>query len=109
VLAVGGAEVQADLDRQAAVALRRLDRGPFPNPFNYNYSNAQSPVPALARTDYAANCGHLNKNELFSGPATLQQGDDPKYKWPDASIFTGIVFQRSEIRFADVKNGTSNT
>jgi prepilin-type N-terminal cleavage/methylation domain-containing protein/prepilin-type processing-associated H-X9-DG protein len=87
----------------------RRDRGPFPNPNNYNYSNAQSPVPLLARTDYAANCGHLNKNELFSGPTTLQQGDDPKYKWPDASVFTGIVFQRSEIRIADVTNGTSNT
>jgi prepilin-type processing-associated H-X9-DG protein len=46
-----------------------------------------------------------------AGPTTLAQGDDPKF-WrvdPYNKLFSGVIYQRSEIRIGDIPNGTSNT
>ena len=85
----------------------RRNGGPFPNSFNYTYFEVAGTPPLLARTDYAANCGSQNQNELFGGP-DLVNGDNPGYGWPATTQFTGISFQRSQVPLSGVKNGTSN-
>jgi prepilin-type N-terminal cleavage/methylation domain-containing protein/prepilin-type processing-associated H-X9-DG protein len=86
----------------------RRGGGPYQNIepyFNYGGFGA----PEVARSDYAANTGHQVADEIFGGPATLAQGDDPNYPWPSTSKFTGVIFQRSMIRLLAITNGTSNT
>ena len=65
------------------------------------------PADAVAKTDYAANGGDLFV-DAGSGPITLQQGDSKTYSWPDYKG-TGICYLRSEVRLADIRDGTSNT
>lgn len=73
-------------------------------------SNAGSVAPGKSgRTDYAANCGDQNRNEIFSGPGSVSEGDDANYSWPDTSPETGICFQRSEISIGEIRDGTTNT
>jgi prepilin-type N-terminal cleavage/methylation domain-containing protein/prepilin-type processing-associated H-X9-DG protein len=62
-----------------------------------------------ARSDYAMCAGDQPADELFGGPTTLAQGDNPNYPWPSSSQFTGVIFQRSTIGLVHVPNGTSNT
>jgi prepilin-type N-terminal cleavage/methylation domain-containing protein/prepilin-type processing-associated H-X9-DG protein len=84
--------------------------GPFPNFRNFTYYNYGGfTAPEMARSDYAANCGDQPVVELFAGPSSLAQGDDPTYPWPDTSELTGVVFQRSTISMNFITNGTSNT
>jgi len=87
---------------------RRLG-GPFPNIFRYTYGETTGVPPFLARTDYAANCGSQNSNEIYGGPPSLAVADAPRYAWPNTDGLNGVCFQRSMIRFADIMNGTSNT
>ncbi len=83
---------------------RRPENYPTPyGHFNANY------VANVARSDYAANAGSQGRNEIFPGPSTLAQGLNPGYGWPNVSDHTGVCFQRSKIRFADIISGTSNT
>ncbi len=63
----------------------------------------------LVRTDYAANAGSQSFNELFAGPPSLAEGDDPKYAWPSTAACNGIFYQRSSVSIADITRGTSNT
>jgi len=64
-----------------------------------------------ARTDYAACAGDGDHDEVFAGPDNHAQGDDDG--WWDrnhpSTQYTGVIFQRSEIKLTDVFNGTSNT
>jgi len=69
----------------------------------FNASRAER----VAKTDYAANAGDLFF-DAGSGPVSLQQGDSPLYEWPDHKG-NGICFIRSEVTFASVLDGTSNT
>src|SRR5438128_705289 len=107
----------------------RRTGGPFPNswPTSYYNSDPASP-PFLARSDYASNLGVAvdaktgaildptsgGDNENGPGPSTLKDGDDPTW-WNtrgDAVYrrkWTGVIYQRSEIRIGDITNGTSNT
>ena len=65
-------------------------------------------LPSVARADYAANAGSQFSDEFFPGPPSLAQGDNPYFPWPDASMCTGLIFQRSEISLINVVRGTSN-
>jgi prepilin-type processing-associated H-X9-DG protein len=87
----------------------RRDGGPYPNNSNYDYRNTKNPPPWLARSDYAANAGDQLQDEFFSGPSSFAQGDNPNFNWPSTTNLTGVVFQRSMIKIADIYNGTSNT
>jgi prepilin-type processing-associated H-X9-DG protein len=61
----------------------------------------------MARTDYAANCGNQNRDEIDAGPSTL----DASWSTADPSLyhqFNGIFFRRSKIHFSDISRGTSN-
>ncbi len=76
-----------------------------------------------AKSDYAANYGDAVTNNglsnpssnscacllYFASPATVTQGQDPAFKWPDTSRITGIVFVRSSVRAKDVTDGLSKT
>lgn len=62
------------------------------------------------RNDYAINGGLREAVYFASGPDSYEQGDDPsKYSWPDNSGFVGISCRRSDVRVAQVIDGTSNT
>ncbi len=82
--------------------------------------NMSPPAPFLARGDYAFNAGSQYYCNIYPGPDSLAQGDDPRYAWPNVSTdapgsvdivnrHTGISYQRSKIRAAQVTDGTSNT
>lgn len=64
--------------------------------------------PLVAKTDYAVNEGDYI-TDTRSGPPTLADGDSGVYPWSDTSFATGVCFQRSRIRIAEIRDGTSNT
>jgi prepilin-type N-terminal cleavage/methylation domain-containing protein len=73
------------------------------------------PVSAVARQDYAT-CSGDNDQELvfrtnnFHVPYAT--GDVPTYNWyapVTGAYFTGVCFRRSEIKIADITDGTSRT
>jgi prepilin-type N-terminal cleavage/methylation domain-containing protein len=70
-------------------------------------------VGQLARSDYAMNAGDYvqwcRQGADYQEPTSLQEGDDPKFRWDDMSLQTGICHQRSQVTLADVKDGTSST
>jgi prepilin-type N-terminal cleavage/methylation domain-containing protein/prepilin-type processing-associated H-X9-DG protein len=64
-----------------------------------------------ARSDYAACAGDGDHDEAFLGPDDVTQGDDENW-WAQnhpSTEYTGVIFQRSEIRISDLLNGASNT
>ena len=68
-------------------------------------------LPVVARADYAA-CAGDTQLGCSAGPSSLQEGDGTTYDWSKYLPFdqsTGVVFQHSEIRLADVVDGCSNT
>ena len=82
--------------------------GPYPgNSLYHNYGGFVST--SQARADYAACCGDNAPDEIYGGPSSYAQGDNPSYAWPSTSSFNGILFQRSRIRLVDIQRGTSNT
>jgi prepilin-type N-terminal cleavage/methylation domain-containing protein/prepilin-type processing-associated H-X9-DG protein len=102
----------------------RRTGGPFKNGDNLSYFNCNPPEPPfLARSDYASNSGFAldskgnpdnnqdTANQNGSGPPDLKTGDDPKFwtGYPYNRKWTGVIYQRSEIRITDITNGTSNT
>ncbi len=80
----------------------------------YPYSDAMSgfamrnvaTATVVARSDYAANGGDTAWG--YDDPPDLQTGDTT-YSWPSASIWNGVVYTRSEVTMADLKDGTANT
>lgn len=65
-------------------------------------------APFVAKTDYAVNEGDFITN-TGGGPRSHTEGDSPNYAWDDMSRATGICFQRSETRAADISDGMSQT
>ena len=95
---------------------RRSPRA-YPNSNGFGYFNVNGIAPLFAKTDYAA-CGGSNSNsaEVFGGPSSFAQGDDPNY-WTndptakqavDANRFNGISHVRSQVRITDIGKGSSN-
>lgn len=75
-------------------------------PYRWVPFNAAS-TDGAAKSDYAINSGDVFF-DAGSGPITLEQAGLPLYAWPDYRG-TGIAYLRSEVRLADVVDGTSNT
>jgi prepilin-type N-terminal cleavage/methylation domain-containing protein/prepilin-type processing-associated H-X9-DG protein len=67
-------------------------------------------VPQVAKNHYAVNGGdYFEEAAIWQGPATLEQGDASLYAWADLRKFTGVIYQRSEIQPAMVRDGLSQT
>jgi prepilin-type N-terminal cleavage/methylation domain-containing protein len=92
---------------------------PFRHPDNF-FNTAGARPQTVARADYSANVGNLNQGNFGSGPSTLAAGDAPTYNWTSnagelggaaggGTDRTGVVFRRSEIKFADILDGTTST
>jgi prepilin-type N-terminal cleavage/methylation domain-containing protein len=71
-------------------------------------------VTAVARGDYAMNCGDQRRTEIgpfmgkiYEGPASLQEGDSAQFQWPGTRDFTGVGFLRSTVRTSDIRDGAS--
>jgi len=90
----------------------RRDLGPFALGFPPARAPLDTePLLAAARSDYAACSGDQPRTEIYrwGGPASLAEGDDPHYGWPDVSDHTGICYLRSEIRMAHISDGKPHT
>jgi prepilin-type processing-associated H-X9-DG protein len=68
-----------------------------------------STVMAVARSDFAINAGSVRVFSSFEGPATLAEGDQASYVWPDTSQFNGVSYLRSQIGSAAVGGRTTHT
>ncbi len=77
--------------------------------FTYRHGGGTFAPGQSARTDYAINAGDPTRTQVFAGPRSLSQGDDPNYRWTDVSDHTGISYQRSEVQREHVRDGLSNT
>ncbi len=67
------------------------------------------PINWVARSDYAMNAGDYRQTDDVS-PTDLANGDDPNtWIYADMSHQTGISYQRSQVRMADITDGASNT
>jgi prepilin-type N-terminal cleavage/methylation domain-containing protein/prepilin-type processing-associated H-X9-DG protein len=91
----------------------RRSSGPFPNAESHWYYNAAPTPPLLAHSDYAACASDLKHFEPEGdGPPDLKTGDDPTF-WRSGSyktsIFTGVIFLRSQTKIRDITHGTGNT
>ena len=76
----------------------------FPTP--YDSINADPTTNQnVAKTDYSANCGDFNRNEIDGGPTTNPPSAPPNTPTEE----TGISYRCSRIRIAEVTDGTSNT
>ncbi|MCX7424671.1 MAG: DUF1559 domain-containing protein [Planctomycetia bacterium] len=64
-------------------------------------------VTLSAKTDYAINCGSYQGFET-AGPGSEAEVDNGTYTWTVANL-NGISYQISEVRVADIKDGTTNT
>jgi prepilin-type N-terminal cleavage/methylation domain-containing protein len=82
----------------------------YPNGKNISYYNAAA-VSKLGRTDYAGNSGDVVTDQNGPGPGSLQEGDDPSFwnKDPYNKVYTGVLYQRSEIDLNDITAGASTT
>lgn len=96
----------------------RRTGGPYPvQPWTSNYQvgiNRTGETKTLimtrmARSDYAANAGSQPFNEIFAGPPSLAEGDNPNYRWPSTAACSGIFFQRSAVSLSQITRGASNT
>lgn len=97
--------------RQTSVSVYRCPERPgdsfglanpqFP-PFN------ATPTLKVAKLDFAVNEGDYITN-TGAGPPSLAVGDSPTYVWTNVTSATGVCFQRSEIRWADIEDGLSTT
>jgi hypothetical protein len=95
---------------------------PWVNSGNFNFD----PPPLAAKSDYAANLGDVRFFDSDIGPKTLAEYDT--YPWkhsgarfvtlaelkygsiaPAPTGHTGVIFQRSHIKYSEITDGTSNT
>ncbi len=81
-------------------------RGAKARPDFITYSYGVGNLPWASKSDYAANGGDTARSTV-GYPASYAQA--PSFNWPDRSMMNGIVYMRSMIRFADIRDGASNT
>jgi prepilin-type N-terminal cleavage/methylation domain-containing protein len=64
--------------------------------------------PTVARSDYAINEGDYfyPNGWLYLGPPDEHVSN---YAWPDNRLYTGVSFYRSQVRLADVRDGSTHT
>jgi prepilin-type N-terminal cleavage/methylation domain-containing protein/prepilin-type processing-associated H-X9-DG protein len=62
--------------------------------------------PLVNRMDYAGNVGDGTENEFDGGPSSLTATG---YNWQKDGLFTGVVYQDSQVTVAMVKDGMSKT
>jgi hypothetical protein len=81
-----------------------------------NLTACKAPTCNVARTDYAANSGNVNASETggpgsYAAAATYQWEYDTSSRTfnPRTYTQTGISYQRSEIKIAEIVDGTSST
>ena len=82
----------------------------YPNahPSGYTLINVDRVSP-VAKSDYAANGGHMTPCPCVMA-SSFPQGDDPNFPWqPEHRGNTGIINQRSEYKLAAIRDGASNT
>lgn len=78
--------------------------------YSIQFRLTAGPVTKLARSDYAINGGdYVQWWYDEHSPPDLATDDDPNFGWDDMSRQTGICHQRSQVKMADIKDGTSNT
>ncbi|MCB0084113.1 MAG: DUF1559 domain-containing protein, partial [Caldilineaceae bacterium] len=81
----------------------------YPRPKNMSYHNARS-VSSAGVIDYAANSG---STVMFytDGPTSMSDALKPWPNWKSDNYAskTGVAFTRSEVRIAQITDGTSNT
>jgi prepilin-type N-terminal cleavage/methylation domain-containing protein/prepilin-type processing-associated H-X9-DG protein len=73
---------------------------------NYNI-----PTNGVGRNDYAACVGDQTDMWSFAGPANVTEGDSSTF-WASSTNtapWTGISFRHSEIKMAEITDGTTNT
>jgi len=81
----------------------------------YNASNNAAGNDLVARNDYAANLGDfdITRSLLNIGfqqqPGPTTPTGEAGYNWIDSTNYSGIVYQRSQVPIAAVRDGTSNT
>lgn len=78
-----------------------LPAGQASTPFNASF------MALVSKTDYAVNEGDVITN-TGAGPSSLVEGDST-YTWNLPVKATGLSFQRSRLRWADVTDGLSTT
>jgi prepilin-type N-terminal cleavage/methylation domain-containing protein/prepilin-type processing-associated H-X9-DG protein len=87
----------------------RRTGGPYPNDSSNDYHECDPLVPPLmARSDYAGNAGDQQTPQNGAGPASLDEGWNGPFTWVQDPPGTGIFYQRSATRIAEITNGTSN-
>jgi prepilin-type N-terminal cleavage/methylation domain-containing protein/prepilin-type processing-associated H-X9-DG protein len=115
-LGVGAAPAQMRVVNAQRIAIpipmyncpTRRTGGPYPNVGGNDYRECDpSAPPVMARCDYAANAGDHQAPQNGQGPVTLDEGLNGPFTWVQAGA-TGVVYQRSQTRIADVPSGTTN-
>jgi prepilin-type N-terminal cleavage/methylation domain-containing protein len=109
-----GAKADAAKMTQTPVSLmncptrRRAIAYPLTYGGGHNASNANS-VPTVARNDYAANAGDYQCGEPNGGEGSYTDGDIAKSRNSCQNNYTGISYNRSQVRIAHVTDGHTNT
>jgi len=66
-------------------------------------------VESSGKSDYAICIGDAFDADDFSGPNSARVAEGPRFRWPNVERYNGVCNMRSEIRLAQILDGTSNT
>lgn len=69
--------------------------------------NANTSTVGVARGDYAGNGGDPPSTDTDGGPSSFAAA--PGHTWSPTNVYTGILFPKSMITIAQVRDGTSHT
>ena len=96
----------------------RRNGGPYPDTRGGVYYTADSTGATysvasngmMARCDYAACCGdNVNQDELSGGPIPAPPTNVSAYAQAPSTVFSGVIFQGSQVKMQQIDRGTSNT